>query len=405
MTARPAAGERGAGARRGRAQIARRLHRSVGDLTTAALGRMDRDMPWFRQMPAEDRSWIGLIVQAGINAFVTGTATARRAPPITAEVFGAAPRALAGVVSLHHTVEMVRLDHRGGRGEPRRRGRRGRRGAAPRGDPPLRPGDRVRHRGGVRPCRGDARRLGRPAGGAGRRLGAARRGRRDRALAGQRARLESRAPWRWCSGWCRTAPPAGPRGLRRRGTPLRAASRAGRALRGAGRPAGGGARRCAGPGQGGCCGRRQLRARPGGDRPAGARPDGRLGLGARRARRAAGRPRLAGGATAGDQRRPAARAGAGRRRARPPAAGHRGVPAAARGRPGGPGHGRGIPGHRRLHRGHRAGAVRAPEHGALPAAAGRGPDRALPRRPEARLHLPGGADAGPAQPARRRRSL
>jgi len=109
MTARPAAGERGAGARRGRAQIARRLHRSVGDLTTAALARMDRDMPWFRQLSAEDRSWIGLIVQAGINAFVTWYRDIEAGTPITAEVFGVAPRALAGVVSLHQTVEMVRL--------------------------------------------------------------------------------------------------------------------------------------------------------------------------------------------------------------------------------------------------------------------------------------------------------
>ena len=94
---------------RNRAQIARRLHKSVGDLTTAALARMERDMPWFRDLSAEDRSWIGLIVQAGINAFVTWYRDQGPDSPITAEVFGAAPRALTGVVSLHQTVEMVRL--------------------------------------------------------------------------------------------------------------------------------------------------------------------------------------------------------------------------------------------------------------------------------------------------------
>src|SRR3954452_21455235 len=93
-----------------REAIAGRLQRSVGSLTTATVTRMERDMPWFRNLSAEDRSWIGLIVQAGIKAFVTwyeepeGTSS-----PITAEIFGAAPRALAGVVSLHQTVEMVRL--------------------------------------------------------------------------------------------------------------------------------------------------------------------------------------------------------------------------------------------------------------------------------------------------------
>jgi hypothetical protein len=95
--------------RRSRAQIARRLQKSVGDLTTAATARMERDMPWFRQLSAEDRSWIGLIVQAGINAFVAWYRDPAPDSPLTAEVFGAAPRALTGVVSLHQTVEMVRL--------------------------------------------------------------------------------------------------------------------------------------------------------------------------------------------------------------------------------------------------------------------------------------------------------
>ncbi|MGZ4427065.1 MAG: PucR family transcriptional regulator [Nocardioidaceae bacterium] len=94
---------------RGRAQIARRLQKSVGVLTTAAMTRMERDMPWFRQLSAEDRSWIGLIVQAGINGFVTWYRSPDPGLPVTADVFGAAPRALTGVVTLHQTVEMVRL--------------------------------------------------------------------------------------------------------------------------------------------------------------------------------------------------------------------------------------------------------------------------------------------------------
>lgn len=95
--------------RRSRAQIARRLQKSVGDLTTAALARMERDMPWFRQLSAEDRSWIGLIVQAGINSFITWYRDPDESAPLTSEVFGAAPSTLTGVVSLHQTVEMVRL--------------------------------------------------------------------------------------------------------------------------------------------------------------------------------------------------------------------------------------------------------------------------------------------------------
>lgn len=97
-----------------RGAIGRRLQDSVGALTTSTLTRMDRDMPWFRGLSAEDRSWIGLIVQAGIKAFVSWyeewyERSGHPSSPVTAEVFGVAPQALAGVVSLHQTVEMVRL--------------------------------------------------------------------------------------------------------------------------------------------------------------------------------------------------------------------------------------------------------------------------------------------------------
>src|SRR3954447_13514013 len=93
----------------GSERIAGRLQKSGGSLTTATVTRMERDMPWFRQLSAEDRSWIGLIVQAGINAFVTWYREPSPGSLVTEEVFGAAPRALTGVVSLRQTVEMVRL--------------------------------------------------------------------------------------------------------------------------------------------------------------------------------------------------------------------------------------------------------------------------------------------------------
>jgi sugar diacid utilization regulator len=94
---------------RDRRRIAGRLQRASGALTSAALARMEREMPWFRDLPAEHRSSIGLIVSAGINSFVTWYAAPSRSKPVTAEVFGAAPQALVGVVNLHQTVEMVRL--------------------------------------------------------------------------------------------------------------------------------------------------------------------------------------------------------------------------------------------------------------------------------------------------------
>lgn len=94
---------------RSRAQIAQRLTRASGALSSAALTRMEKDMPWVIQLPAEDRSWIGLILQAGIKSFIDWFRHGQADAPITAEVFGAAPRALAGEISLEQTVAMVRL--------------------------------------------------------------------------------------------------------------------------------------------------------------------------------------------------------------------------------------------------------------------------------------------------------
>lgn len=88
------------------------LARSVGQLSTAATARMESDMPWFRDLSAEARSWVSLIVQAGMRAFVEWY-RAGGAPisdiAVASEVFGAAPRALTGVITLHQTVDMVRL--------------------------------------------------------------------------------------------------------------------------------------------------------------------------------------------------------------------------------------------------------------------------------------------------------
>ena len=78
------------------------------------MARMDDDMPWFRELSAQDRSWVGVIVQAGIKSFVDWYADEVRHPEldgsaVAAQVFGAAPRALAGVISLQQTVDLVRL--------------------------------------------------------------------------------------------------------------------------------------------------------------------------------------------------------------------------------------------------------------------------------------------------------
>ena len=85
-----------------------KLDKSIGDLTQAALKQMNEELPWFRALSAEDRSWIGLIAGRGIASFVDWLRNPAVGPGVTADIFGTAPRELTGVVTLQQTVEMVR---------------------------------------------------------------------------------------------------------------------------------------------------------------------------------------------------------------------------------------------------------------------------------------------------------
>ena len=86
----------------------RRLEASVGALTQAAIDTMTDELTWFRALPAQERSWIGLIAGAGIASFVDWFRNPTMSPAVTTGVFGTAPRELTGLVTLQQTVEMVR---------------------------------------------------------------------------------------------------------------------------------------------------------------------------------------------------------------------------------------------------------------------------------------------------------
>lgn len=70
---------------------------------------MDELLPWFRALPADQRSWVMLVAQAGINSFVEWLSTPNDRPSLADDVFGAAPRELARAVTLQQTVELVRV--------------------------------------------------------------------------------------------------------------------------------------------------------------------------------------------------------------------------------------------------------------------------------------------------------
>ena len=47
-----------------------RVVQQAGALSTAAVRRLEADLDWYRALSAQDRSWIGLVAQAGVAAFV-----------------------------------------------------------------------------------------------------------------------------------------------------------------------------------------------------------------------------------------------------------------------------------------------------------------------------------------------
>lgn len=99
-------------AKRGRVrdETIARLEASMGALGNAAQQSMERRLPWFRSMSAENRSWLGLMAQAGVAAFVDWVKHPERSrPAVAGEVFGTAPRELARAVSLQQAVQMVRV--------------------------------------------------------------------------------------------------------------------------------------------------------------------------------------------------------------------------------------------------------------------------------------------------------
>ncbi|HEY2508296.1 MAG TPA: helix-turn-helix domain-containing protein [Streptosporangiaceae bacterium] len=99
-------------ARKGRVrdETIARLEASMGALGAAALQSMERRLPWFRTMSAENRSWLGLVAQAGVASFVDWVKHPERSrPAVAGEVFGTAPRELARAVSLQQAVQMVRV--------------------------------------------------------------------------------------------------------------------------------------------------------------------------------------------------------------------------------------------------------------------------------------------------------
>jgi hypothetical protein len=91
----------------------RRVERAIGALATASVARMDETLPWFRDLPADQRSWVMLVAQAGVRSLVewlrNGGSAAGSPQEISDDVFAAAPRALARSITLQQTVALIKV--------------------------------------------------------------------------------------------------------------------------------------------------------------------------------------------------------------------------------------------------------------------------------------------------------
>ncbi|ADG75042.1 transcriptional regulator, CdaR [Cellulomonas flavigena DSM 20109] len=106
---RPATRTPGTAATGDQSETQRRVRDGTGLLAAAAMRRLDEDLEWYRALPAEDRSWVNLVAQAGITAFVTWYADPTRPPHGVGEIFAAAPPELTRSISLQHTLQLVRV--------------------------------------------------------------------------------------------------------------------------------------------------------------------------------------------------------------------------------------------------------------------------------------------------------
>lgn len=84
----------------------RKVRSSGGGLATAATRRLEQHHAWYDTLTAQERSWVGLVAQAGIANFIEWLDGVE--PADTRTTFGAAPRELTRTISLAQTLELAR---------------------------------------------------------------------------------------------------------------------------------------------------------------------------------------------------------------------------------------------------------------------------------------------------------
>jgi len=85
-----------------------RVRQASSPLSADAVRAMEK-LPWFAGLPAEQRSYVGLVVHKGLELFAEWLRLPGQPLPIGPEVFAAAPRELARHINLKQTVQLIRV--------------------------------------------------------------------------------------------------------------------------------------------------------------------------------------------------------------------------------------------------------------------------------------------------------
>ncbi|MDI9627486.1 MAG: helix-turn-helix domain-containing protein [Acidobacteriota bacterium] len=93
---------------RTRKAMAKRLAAQAGRMSTAVVAEMEIQHPWYAELGAEDRSWVTMVANSGINGFVEWLADEQDSRADPASIFNVAPRSLTRKVSLHQAVDLIK---------------------------------------------------------------------------------------------------------------------------------------------------------------------------------------------------------------------------------------------------------------------------------------------------------
>ncbi|STD08128.1 carbohydrate diacid transcriptional activator CdaR [Dermatophilus congolensis] len=81
---------------------------STDHITAAVRSCLEERLAWYSRLPADTRSWVGILAQSAIRAFIAWYRAGQREGESFASVFSLAPRELTRSISLSQTVELTR---------------------------------------------------------------------------------------------------------------------------------------------------------------------------------------------------------------------------------------------------------------------------------------------------------